>query len=163
YHDSLRRVFTRFQIPFFMDRREPVAHHPLAELTRGALLTICFHWRHQDWFSALKSGLVHDSDDEIDRLENEALAKGWEGKAWQSELPWPGDKNDAARFEALRHKLVAPFVELASLLRERPTGRQLAEGLRSFWVRLNVRQTLDEWGQTGQLPSKSVHVMHATV
>jgi ATP-dependent helicase/nuclease subunit B len=163
YHDSLRRVFTRFEIPFFMDRREPVAHHPLAELTRGALLTICFQWRHQDWFSALKSGLVHDSDHEIDRLENEALAKGWEGKTWQSELPWAGDKTEAARLEGLRHKLVEPFVELASFLRERPSGRQLAQGLRSFWERLNVRQTLGEWSQARQPPSKSVQVMHATV
>jgi ATP-dependent helicase/DNAse subunit B len=37
YHDSLRRVFRRYEIPFFLDRRESVAHHPLAELSRYAL------------------------------------------------------------------------------------------------------------------------------
>ena len=37
YHDVLRRVFSRYGIPFFLDRREPSAHHPLAELTRNAL------------------------------------------------------------------------------------------------------------------------------
>ena len=34
YQDVFRRVFTRYEIPFFLDRREPIAHHPLAELTR---------------------------------------------------------------------------------------------------------------------------------
>ncbi|HBW20364.1 MAG TPA: hypothetical protein DEH11_15810 [Actinobacteria bacterium] len=34
YHDPLRRIFSRYGIPFFLDRREPSAHHPLAELTR---------------------------------------------------------------------------------------------------------------------------------
>ncbi len=36
YQDALRRVLTRYDIPFFLDRREPVSHHPLAELTRFA-------------------------------------------------------------------------------------------------------------------------------
>ena len=34
YADTVRRVFARYEIPCFLDRREPVAHHPLAELTR---------------------------------------------------------------------------------------------------------------------------------
>ena len=38
YHDAIRRVFARNEIPFFLDRREPVGHHPLAELTRSVLL-----------------------------------------------------------------------------------------------------------------------------
>src|SRR5206468_6593259 len=44
YHDSLERVFRRYQLPFFMDRREPIAHHPLAELTRNALRTVTLGW-----------------------------------------------------------------------------------------------------------------------
>src|SRR6185437_12332844 len=33
HHEPLQRVFLRYGIPFFLDRRESVAHHPLAELT----------------------------------------------------------------------------------------------------------------------------------
>jgi ATP-dependent helicase/nuclease subunit B len=40
HYDALQRVFSRYQIPFFMDRREPVSHHPLPELTRSALRTV---------------------------------------------------------------------------------------------------------------------------
>jgi ATP-dependent helicase/nuclease subunit B len=58
YHDHLRRVFTRCEIPFFLDRRRFVAQHPLAELTRSALRAAAFGWQHDDWFCALKTGLV---------------------------------------------------------------------------------------------------------
>jgi ATP-dependent helicase/nuclease subunit B len=66
YHDELRRVFTRYGIPFFLDRRQPVAHHPLAELTRSALRAAARGWQHDDWFGALKSGLVSDDDAAVD-------------------------------------------------------------------------------------------------
>jgi ATP-dependent helicase/nuclease subunit B len=56
YHKPLARVFRRYGIPFFLDRRESVAHHPLAELTRSALRTVAFDWPHDDWFAALKAG-----------------------------------------------------------------------------------------------------------
>ena len=70
YHKPLARVFRRYEIPFFLDRRESVAHHPLAELTRSALRTVAFDWQHDDWFAALKAGFSPVDETEIDRLEN---------------------------------------------------------------------------------------------
>ena len=55
YAATLRRVFARYEIPCFLDRREPMTHHPLAELTRYALRTAAFNWRQPDWFGALKT------------------------------------------------------------------------------------------------------------
>src|SRR5262249_31049707 len=71
YHPLFSRVFSRYGVPFFMDRRESVTHHPLAELTRSALRTVAFGWSREDWFAALKTGLMPISDEEIDQLENE--------------------------------------------------------------------------------------------
>ncbi len=57
YHQALARIFRRYDIPFFLDRRESVAHHPLAELTRNALRTVANDWNnHEDWFATLKAG-----------------------------------------------------------------------------------------------------------
>src|SRR6185295_7221360 len=86
HHNALRRVFQRYEIPFFLDRREPVAHHPLAELTRYALRTVALGWEHDDWFGALKTGLVPGDEAEFDALENQALARGWTADAWQRPL-----------------------------------------------------------------------------
>ncbi len=55
YHKPLARAFQRYDIPFFLDRRESIAHHPLAELSRGVLRTVAFDWQQDDWFAALKA------------------------------------------------------------------------------------------------------------
>ena len=116
HHTALRRVFTRYGIPFFLDRREPVAHHPLAELTRFALRTLAYGWQPDDLFGALKSGLVHDRDEDIDWLENLALAHGWRGAQWLEPLAVPEPKFNLPRAEQLRARLTAPFRKLAEQL-----------------------------------------------
>jgi ATP-dependent helicase/nuclease subunit B len=141
YHKPLARAFRRYDIPFFLDRRESVSHHPLAELTRSALRTVAFNWRQEDWFAALKTGFLPVDEGAIDRLENEALEFGWRGEKWRKPLP---DENS----EQLRKKILPPFENLARQLarfKNAPTGEQLAEVLRGLWDELGVEKTLEQW------------------
>ncbi|HUR45698.1 MAG TPA: PD-(D/E)XK nuclease family protein [Candidatus Saccharimonadales bacterium] len=163
YHGALKRAFAKYGIPCFLDRREPVAHHPMAELTRGALRTVIFQWRHLDWFTVLKSGLVHDSDERIDWLENEALARGWEGDDWEAELRWTGKKPRDPTLEPLRKKLTKPFLNLKGKLGPKPSGAQLVQALRGMWVELGVEETLDRWTDAEDLNEESLHGVHGTV
>jgi ATP-dependent helicase/nuclease subunit B len=142
YHRPVARAFRRYGIPFFLDRRESVAHHPMAELTRSALRTVAFDWRQEDWFAALKAGFSPVAESEIDRLENAALEFGWRGKKWREPLP----ENS---FENLRKKILPPFERLAdrlARLENSPTGVQLADALRELWDELGVETTLQKWG-----------------
>jgi ATP-dependent helicase/nuclease subunit B len=158
YHYLFQRVFRRYEIPFFLDQRESVSHHPLAELTRSALRVVAFDWKHEDWFAALKTGLVPAPDTEMDLLENEALARGWNGKIWLRPLELkevPKSRDDAerlarlsVRLEQLRRAIVPPFERLALALvavGNRPTGPQMAQALHAFWENLNVQEQLQRW------------------
>ncbi len=175
YHQDLQRVFARYGIPCFLDRREAVSHHPLAELTRSALRTIAWNWEHEDWFAALKSGFITYDDAEIDRLENEALARGWTGNIWRQPITVPNEP-DLSRWVGERvPALVRPFLALADHLRgldpqwrletdhsfpaadegpsavrrdPKPNGRQLASALRRFWHDLGVEAKLESWAET---------------
>jgi len=141
YHKPLARVFRRYEIPFFLDRRECVAHHPLAELTRNALRTVAFDWQNDDWFAALKAGFSPVEENEIDRLENAALEFGWRGRKWRAPLP---DEN----CERLREIILPPFANFSALLAKtnsKPNGAQLAEALRELWSGLKVEPTLERW------------------
>ncbi len=143
YHQPLARAFCRYGVPFFLDRRESVAHHPLAELTRSALRTVAFDWPHDDWFAALKAGFSGVEETEIDRLENAALEFGWRGKKWREALP----ASDAS-LERLRKRIFPPFENFAAKLAQPenlPTGEQLADALRKFWEELDVEKTLERW------------------
>ncbi|MBI4662752.1 MAG: PD-(D/E)XK nuclease family protein [Verrucomicrobia bacterium] len=160
YEDAVPRVFHRYQIPFFLDRRELVAHHPLAELTRFALRTVAFQWEHDDWFGALKTGLAEPDDAAIDRLENEALGRGWRGPVWFQPIRVAGDPALTEWIERIRRKIVPPFEELAKRLKldrstppRGPTGAELAGALRELWNRLGVGKKLEDWTRKGSDPS----------
>lgn len=155
YQKPLERAFRRYEIPFFLDRRAGVAHHPLAELTRSALRTVAFDWQHEDWFAALKAGFSSVAETDLDRLENEALARGWRGAKWRQPLSLAGDDALANSLERLRQKLLPPFDQLATRLEswgKRPTGAQLAEALREFWAAIEVEERLEAW-TTDAVPS----------
>ena len=168
YHDVLRRVFARYQIPFFLDRRESVAHHPLAELTRSALRVATFNWMHDDWFGALKTGLTGVREEDIDLLENEALARGWEGKKWGEPLVLPDNERLGARLERLRTQLVPPFQALAAHLAGAISGPQLAGALRDFWHTMGLEEQLESWSRTPADPESTPEIerqahVHQTV
>ncbi len=162
YHQPLARAFRRYGIPFFLDRRESVAHHPLAELTRNALRTVAFDWSPDDWFAALKAGFSPVDETEIDRLENESLARGWHGAKWQKPIQIAENPELAQSLERLRKIILPPFETFARHLagfENHPTGRQLAGAVRQFWAEMKVEQTLERWSLDA--PEKSS--IHQTV
>ncbi|HXS69871.1 MAG TPA: PD-(D/E)XK nuclease family protein [Candidatus Polarisedimenticolia bacterium] len=146
YHEPLQRVFSRYGIPFFLDRRESVAHHPLAELTRSSLRTIVFQWPHDDWFAALKTGLVPVVELEIDRL----LPHHAFPATCQEPIHIENQPQLSEQLESIRKKIILPFEKLAAQLmahQNRPTGPQLAAALRVLWEDLRVEEQLQKWSE----------------
>jgi ATP-dependent helicase/nuclease subunit B len=155
YHQPLARALRRYDIPFFLDRRQSVAHHPLAELTRSALRTVAFDWRQDDWFAALKAGFCPLSDETIDGLENAALEAGWRGKKWREPLP-------DEKLEAVRRQIIPPYESFYAALKKlesKPTGKELAGLVRELWDRLGVETILEQWSAAGDETSQ----IHLTV
>jgi ATP-dependent helicase/nuclease subunit B len=162
YQDIVRRVFARYEIPCFIDRRESIAHHPLAELTRFTLRTVAFGWKTDDWFGLLKSGLVTTPDLDVDWLENEALARGWEGQQWLEPIHIEGDPVLTERLEALRSHAIKPLRDFQAQLAGasgayKPTGLELANALRQLWRAFRVSEQLNEWAE-----ESSAAAVHAT-
>jgi ATP-dependent helicase/nuclease subunit B len=160
YQDIVRRVFRRYDIPCFIDRRESIAHHPLAELTRYALRTVTCGWKQEDWFGVLKSGLVGAPDLEVDWLENEALARGWEGKQWLESIRIENDPGLTARLETLRKSVIGPLRHLQASLAgasgaNKPTGVELAEALRNLWRAFRICDQLNDWA--GESSASAAH------
>jgi ATP-dependent helicase/nuclease subunit B len=168
YHDVLRRVLERYQIPFFLDRRETVAHHPLAELTRFALRTVTFDWRHEDWFGVLKTGLAPVADEEVDALENEALRYGWQGRVWRETLKAKTESGkresgniehrtsniepaaDSHPLEKVRARAMPAFLEFSRALAPEANavpGAALVAAIRGLWSELKIEQRLADWNE----------------
>ena len=155
YPHVLRRVFPRYGIPFFLDHREGVAHHPLAELTRGALRTLAYNWKHGDWFAVLKCGLIHVPREDLDELENAALANGWEGSSWRTGFKFARDPYREQKFNRLRARIVEPFEDFARALGFQPSAGTLVAAIRALWESLDVQVQLESW--THENPGATLH------
>ncbi|HAP32290.1 MAG TPA: helicase-exonuclease AddAB subunit AddB, partial [Firmicutes bacterium] len=85
-------------IPFFLDQKRTILHHPLVEFIRSALEVVNGNWRADAVFRCIKSSylfpLASDAAqrrywrDQVSRLENYVLAFGIKGAAWQPENRW---------------------------------------------------------------------------
>lgn len=154
YNELIRRIFYNYEIPFFLDRRESVSHHPVAELIRYALRIVAYNWKREDLFGALKIGFAPASDSEIDWLENEAIANGWSGKFWQ--LPLQLDSSDEAnelqQIDRLMNRVVEPLIRFEKYLTENATGgilkpsaKQISNAIKELFVDWRVEERLEEW------------------
>ncbi|MBI1841967.1 MAG: PD-(D/E)XK nuclease family protein [Verrucomicrobia bacterium] len=169
YHATVGRVFSRYGIPFFMDRRSPASHHPLAELTRSALRVVVFGWRHEDVFGALKSGLTGLDEAHVDRLENAALSNGWTDKDWLGVYRWAAGAAtaDTSWMDRARDEFVPVLRQLGQRVGDPrsspPSGSQLAAALRELYEEFRVLERLERWSEKEEVRWSQPTRVHLTV
>ena len=97
YHHFIETIFTDYEIPFFIDEKRPMLHHPLIELIRSAFDTITGNWGYEPLFRAVKTDFFTplDSFEQLDdmriafdQLENFVLKLGLHGHRWKNESFW---------------------------------------------------------------------------
>ncbi|WMT42382.1 hypothetical protein RE628_08400 [Paenibacillus sp. D2_2] len=93
YEHVIRPVFADYEIPFFMDKKASILHHPFMEFIRGALDVVLRFWRYEDVFRCVKSEFLLPLDgsltrEDMDVLENYVLASGIQGYRWYDGRPW---------------------------------------------------------------------------
>ncbi len=170
YADVLSAVFSDYGIPYYLDGKKTVAHHPLVEMIRSALECVTGGWKSEAVFRCAKTDLLgtHErplSRDEVDRLENYALAAGIDGWKWHRDEMWRplsrGDLDEeapeAGEEEALRphpllpvrDALLAPLKTMEARLQKAVSVRDMCEALYGFLMdtgaadRLEMRSRAD--------------------
>lgn len=85
----VENVFREYGIPYFLDLRRSLAHHPLIELVRSAVETVKSDFAREPLFRLFKTDLMPVGRDEVDRLEEYAFQHGLEGRRiWTTGEPW---------------------------------------------------------------------------
>ena len=84
YMHVAERVFTKYGIPYFVDKTQPILLNPLIEYIRAVVSILADDYSYEGMFRYLKSSLTDFKRADIDRLENYVLACGIRGsKQWK--------------------------------------------------------------------------------
>jgi len=166
YRELVETIFVDYGIPFFIDQKRVMHHHPLIELIRSSLDAIVQNWRYEAVFRAFKTDLFYPLGDDIqkwredvDLLENYALAFGIHGQHWRTKEAWiyreyrglderdvPQSKQEKAKQKELnriRMSLSDPLLQLEQKIKRARTVRDQAFELYRFLEGLNIPEKME--------------------
>jgi len=156
YQHYIRACFEDYDIPFFIDKRRSLNHHPVVQLVSSALRAATGGFSFADIFAYLKSDLVPVERCDIDQLENYCLAFGISARDWQSDRPWrfAGPDNqrfDERRIDEIRIMVGRPLLELQNRLCPpgEPAGtfsaEEFTQAIFHLLDALKVTETIGRW------------------
>lgn len=153
YGDLLEKTLKRYEIPYFSDRRNPMASHPLGELLEGLLALISSRLRLDVLFRLLKTDLFPLERHEVDELENYCLAYGVNESDWFSEDPWNFGNEGSERIERIaRYRQVVtdfllPFYTFG---KKAQTGSAWATRIYELLEEWDVPRSLQDWQEEAE-------------
>lgn len=173
YKDLFTTVFQDYEIPYFLDQKHSMLHHPLPEFIRSALETVRFNWPYDAMFRCIKTDLLlpwfeeapNFYREQVDLLENYVLANGIEGYRWTDGRPWlyrkyrgleddeevarkeqsEGERNKEGIINGLREQVVKPLNSLKRRLEKGKSALEFAKGLYDFLEETGVPERLEHW------------------
>ena len=159
YADYLERIFTQYEIPFFLDNTAPLLMNPMIDMIRALLHIVPERFSYESVFRYFRCGLSGTERSDVDRLENYVLARGIRGLSmWQETWVRKTEgmaPEDLERLNGLRQQFVddiQPFAEVCG--KKASTVREKTEALYAFLVKKDLqgqlekqRQKFEEQGQ----------------
>lgn len=170
YSDLLNTLLEDYEIPYFLDQKRSMLHHPLIECIRSSLDVVLQNWRYDAVFRCVKTDLLFEHDkwntqqlrEQVDLLENYVLAHGIHGKKrWCSQEDWTyrkfrsldmnfGSQTDEEqdkqqKINTARQMIADPLSRLGRDLKDAQNGKELCEALYLYLEHLQVPSKLENW------------------
>lgn len=148
YADAIKKIFTRFDIPFYIDKRVLFAAQPAAKYILSALRCVDNGYELSDILRLAKNPYFYIDDkgyEKVERFENHCLKYSVAGKLTS--------KLDDEEAESLRLKIldaVSPFAVVAS-----DSGLSYADALTNFALKNKIAEKCEEAAEKGGLEGEA--------
>ncbi len=139
YATTIKRVFSEYEIPYFMDVKRSLFSHPLSTLILSAIACCESRFRAKNFIQALKSGMFPIEDNVIEKLENHILKYGLSGSLITEPF---NQENVSEEIELARATAVEPIINLKRKMAGKHTTAQRLEALYEFTEQMNVGEML---------------------
>lgn len=179
YGDLLATTFKDYSIPYFLDQKRTVLHHPLVEFLRSALEVVLNNWQFDAVFRCIKTDLLLPLVDgklprknsrriarnEMDELENLVLAYGIQGYRWNETKNWnftrfrsvedenseQGDSVFSKRMDHCRRTIARPLKEMQKRIKEAKNVRGLVEAVYLLLEDVGAAERVQQWSEEALL------------
>lgn len=149
YTREITHQFAENAIPIFIDENRDVSGNPLLRLIKGSLEILSGGFDYESMFQYLRSGLVTEKKESVDRLENYVRAMGIRGfKRWSS--VWEKSCNsmpglNIPELNVFREEIMAPLMVWKETAGERGASvAVMTKALTELLETLCVEQKLQE-------------------
>jgi ATP-dependent helicase/nuclease subunit B len=149
YEHLIHAYFDEYGLPFFLDRQQPLTHHPGATLVSSAIRLAMGPFEPSEVMAYVRSDLLGLDRRDLDQLENYCLALGVGSRDWHSTEPWAFDDPSEPRFDEravnrTRNLVARPLRQLRDALTcETVTGDTFVQAVQVFLEDLKVARTLE--------------------
>ena len=144
YTMLIRRAFEEYGIPFFLDEKRSSMDRPAMEWILSALKTVESNYRYDQVFRFLKTGLHTLTLEEVESLENYALAYGIRGSAWKEDFRY-GKEETLDELNGIRKRFIDPFLSLEKPLKGKKKVEEKTRSLFRFMEIQGLKEKLDLW------------------
>ena len=142
-HESVERIMSLLEIPYFLDVKRKQIKHPLIQLVPAVLNNIAKGYTFLSMFSYLKKGYTGISRDKIEMIENETLSRGIRGHAWKRNFSVSEDDKLAEKLNEIRKQAVEPLEHLEKGLKNSKNVRQMTYAVYEFLEGLRVAEQVE--------------------
>ncbi len=151
YSINVQKVFTQFDIPYFIDLKKDIMNNPFVKYILSILDMLNFNFKHQSVFEYFKTGFSGLDYGEVDKLENFALEYGIEGNKWFK--PFKIKDKNVEFYEGLRKKFADDFGKLRKEFSKLKTSEDITIFLYNIFkmhdVQKNIEKKVDEFKHKG--------------
>ncbi|MBT9133912.1 MAG: ATP-dependent helicase/deoxyribonuclease subunit B [Firmicutes bacterium] len=163
YEPLLAEIFPAYDIPYFLDKKRAVRHHPLLDLVKSALEAVEQNFPYEPTLRCLKTDLWPIARDTVDRIDNFALAVGLCGRHWTGEDDWFSLRQDEeSTLNEARRGIASLFAPVAERLTTAKTVSERAQAVVAFLDALKVEDSLSQWASSceasGRIENARLHV-----
>lgn len=150
YADVLPHIFQKYEIPVFIDSRRAIFSNPYIELLRAILELFRQDAMAPGIFRCLRTGLCGYPAEEIDLLENYALAAGIKSHArWNRKFDWIPEgfsQEQCEKCEEMRTAILEPLEEARKVLRSvKTTVLEKTKALYQIGCVYRVQEQLEDY------------------
>ena len=145
YANIIKAIFTRYEIPVFIDQKEDLSQNILVKYVLAILNIYAKGWSQDAVFTYIKTGFLPLEKEDIYNIENYCKKWGIKGNRWYKE-DWKYDtlNKDIEKLNELRKIIVEPLLKLKTSLDESKLAEEITTKLYKFLEENQIRKKLEE-------------------